>query len=313
MALITISEFSYPGGWQSDVDKSALASEYCRKLEEGNILMFPQPPFEFPKENIEFLLKQKQSDFEAHKNISYRPKGDILRGAEMNDKNSYVRFHEVMRDFSKNLIAAMQDFLIPYSEKWILDFASYRPLEEKGRDIAHKRRNDLVHVDSFPSRPSMGGRILRVFVNINPDADRKWRVSGDFKAIAEKYADDCGLRKLTGEEFELKYLYKRQLSKLKKIVRAEPLKRTTYDQFMLEFHDYLKSSEDFQKNFPMDQHSFPPLSCWMVYTDGVAHGVLEGQYALEQTFMIPPNALVAPEASPLQILQKMSQKPLVPA
>jgi hypothetical protein len=43
-----------------------------------------------------------------------------------------------------------------------------------------------------------------------------------------------------------------------------------------------------------------------VFTDCVSHSVLEGQYALEQTFLIPQNALVRPEASPLAILERLT-------
>jgi len=61
-----------------------------------------------------------------------------------------------------------------------LDFASFRPLEEQGRDLSLHKRNDLLHVDAFPSRPTHGGRILRVFANINPSVGRVWNVGEPF-------------------------------------------------------------------------------------------------------------------------------------
>jgi hypothetical protein len=44
----------------------------------------------------------------------------------------------------------------------------------------------------------------------------------------------------------------------------------------------------------------------MVYTDTVPHAVLAGQYALEQTFLVAPDALVAPESSPLKVLESIA-------
>jgi hypothetical protein len=49
----------------------------------------------------------------------------------------------------------------------------------------------------------------------------------------------------------------------------------------------------------------------MVYTDTVPHAVLSGQYALEQTFLVDHQAMVAPQYSPLTVLETMSHASLV--
>jgi hypothetical protein len=79
---------------------------------------------------------------------------------------------------------------------------------------------------------------------------------------------------------------------------------------MLRFHDYLKEKSDFQENAPKQRIDFPPGSTWLCYTDSVPHAVLSGRFALEQTFIIPLNALVTPEKSPIRILEKMAGRPL---
>jgi hypothetical protein len=56
---------------------------------------------------------------------------------------------------------------------------------------------------------------------------------------------------------------------------------------------------------------FPPFSTWLVFTDGVAHAAMSGQYAIEQTFLISPQALVAPDQSPCRILETIAGRPLV--
>jgi hypothetical protein len=87
--------------------------------------------------------------------------------------------------------------------------------------------------------------------------------------------------------------------------------RTPYDVFMLRFHDFLKENSRFQAGCPKDRLEFPPRATWMVFTDGVAHAVLSGQYALEQTFLIPASALVAPEQAPYRILENIAGRSLV--
>ena len=87
--------------------------------------------------------------------------------------------------------------------------------------------------------------------------------------------------------------------------------RTPYDVFMLRFHDYLKENSGFQANCPKVRLEFPPLATWIVFTDGVAHAVMSGQYALEQTFLIPAQALVSPEQAPCRILENIAGRPLV--
>ena len=50
-----------------------------------------------------------------------------------------------------------------YAATWKPDRGSYRPEEEATRRLRLTARNDLIHVDAFPNRPTQGYRILRVF------------------------------------------------------------------------------------------------------------------------------------------------------
>src|SRR5689334_24226328 len=99
-----------------------------------------------------------------------------------------------MRRYSVEVTQFTKNLLSPYAEKLKLDFASFRPLEEEGRDLPLKKRNDLLHVDAFPTRPTRGGRILRVFTNINPAEPRRWLTGEPFHTIAPRFADQAGLR-----------------------------------------------------------------------------------------------------------------------
>ena len=83
-----------------------------------------------------------------------------------------------------------------------------------------------------------------------------------------------------------------------------------YDKFMLRFHDYLKENTAFQERCPKIRLEFPPGSTWITFTDAVPHAVLSGQYAVEQTLIVPVTALIHPEKSPLRVLENLAGCPL---
>jgi hypothetical protein len=186
-----------------------------------------------------------------------------------------------------------------------LDFASYRPNEEKGRDLSLHKRNDLIHVDAFPTRPTNGGRILRVFTNINPKANRVWEITEPFESLSEKLAKPAGLEKYAGYAKSASRKLRRTVGPVLRTVGIKNVDRSPYDHFMLHFHDWLKENREYQEKWPKTRIEFPPYSTWMVYTDTVPHSVLSGQFALEQTFIVPMNAMVVPEKTPLRLLEKL--------
>jgi len=302
---IPVEDYKQAVGWPHPAERDARARACCQALERGEILFFRELPFDLPEANREFLVSQQWGEMRLHKNVSYRPGEDILRGAS-GEASRVERLHGILRNYSAQVTAFAAQVLAPYAGKWILDFASFRPLEEEGRGLPLHKRNDLLHVDAFPSRPTRGGRILRIFTNLNPAKPRVWRTTEPFEPLARQHAAGAGLQRLAGE------------SALSRTVQSWGLKlgvrgmgRTPYDAFMLRFHDYLKENSEFQANCPKVQIEFPPLATWLVFTDGVAHAAMSGQYALEQTLLIPPSALVAPEFAPYRILENIAGRPLV--
>lgn len=301
-----VEDYEFPKGWLSPDRGAGKARDYCQLLERGEILFFPQPPFDFPADDQNFLLAQQWAELRMHKNVSYRPADDVLRGVSGNSSTT-ARIHSVLRNYSRQVVGFLSNFLSPYSDKWMLDFASFRPFEEDGRDLPLHKRNDLLHVDAFPTRPTRGGRILRVFTNLNPVKPRVWQVTGPFESFAKELAEGAGLRTIAeGDSF-----ISRTVQDWGAKLGIRGMGRTPYDAFMLKFHDYLKENSPFQANSPKVRIEFPPLSTWIVYTDGVAHAVMSGQYALEQTFLIPANALVTPEQAPYRILENIAGRPLI--
>lgn len=285
--------------------------QLCEELESGNILFFSKIPFSFPKEDIEFLLTQKQTEAKNRKNIAYKPTSDKITNFVKDSPEEQARLLEVMRRYSQAVTTFLSKLLPSYASCWRLDYASFRPFQEKGRKLRLRARNDLLHTDAFPTRPMHGMRILRFFTNINPTESRKWMTSDPFQVLAEKYGGQKEMQFPSGPSHSV-------TGKLKRLLRVTAHKaglpvtlRSPYDDFMMRFHNFLKENEDFQKNCHKDHWAFPPGSCWAVFTDQVSHAALEGQYALEQTILVPRNCLLNPEKSPVSVLERLTGEAMV--
>jgi len=308
MPVCTIALSDLRGGRPTLAEQ---ARAWCARLEAGEILYFPETPVPIAADDLRFLLGQRQTGSALHKNIAYKPAIDTLSGfdAKTSDTAEVEQLRAVMRRYSSGVVAFLKDFLAPYEQRWLLDYASFRPLEEQGRDLALRKRNDLLHTDAFPTRPTQGRRILRFFHNIHPTRTRDWivgepfaRVVGTFtpRVLAIPRADGlvAGAGKRLAQAFGLASL-------------VPQWKRTPYDQFMMELHNAMKEDTDFQRDCAKESVQFPPGSSWMVYTETVPHAVLAGQYALEQTFLVDHSAMVTPESAPVAILEKMAGARLV--
>jgi len=299
--LVRVNDFKFPPGWTSSANGAERARQCCEHLESGRILFFDGVPFNFPESDREFLLSQRQTGSRLHKNVSYRPKRDLLRGSA-GDREEVSRLQDVMRRYSQEVARFVRNFLTPYAD-CDLDYASFRPEQEQGRDLPVHKRNDLLHVDSFPTRPMHGRRILRCFTNINSTEPRVWNTTSDFSTLAQKFAVNAGLPAIAAQGSPRANPLVRGI---KKALGFKAVDHSAYDRFMLRFHDYLKENSDFQQNCRKIRIDFPPGATWLCYTDSVAHAVLSGQYALEQTFIIPLKSMVAAQNAPLRVLEKIA-------
>jgi hypothetical protein len=272
----------------------------CEFLESGGVIYFPESPFTRPDADNRFLLNQHQKDASYYKNIAYRPEEDKVTGVKNLNPRDYERMRQIMGDFSHEVVKFVDNFLAPYANNYKLDFASYRPIEEKGRKMRLRARNDLIHVDSFPTRPTHGDRILRVFENVNPDRVRVWRTSDTFESLATQFKSQ---RKGPGD---LDARPKTLLPPfLMKALGLKVSSGSAYDSWMLNFHNFLKENEDFQQNCRKSIWEFAPGSAWLVYTDMVSHSVLSGQHALEQTFIVSRKSMVLPNKAPINVLRRL--------
>jgi hypothetical protein len=277
-------------------DAEARGVELCRHLEAGNILFFPRTPFEISASDRQTLLGQKQTSAAYHKNVAYRPAEDKVTGLDKSESREREQLRAILRSYSEATVSLLRRLLPAYAGHWRLDYASYRPIEERGRAARLHARNDLCHVDSFPTRPTNGDRILRFFSNINPSQSRVWLTAETFPCVAPRFAKSLGLPSAPGGP----------LRRVANALGIPPARRSPYDRFMHECHNAMKEDQRFQQESPKLRWEFPPGSSWMVFTDCVSHAVLEGQYALEQTFIVSRHAMVSPELAPVAVLEKLA-------
>lgn len=285
--------------------------QWCAQLEGGGVLYFPQTPVPIPGDDLAVLLGQRQTHSSLHKNIAYKPNRDELSGVDAKSApaGAVEQLHGIMRRYSKSVEDFLAKFLAPYEKRWVLDYASYRPIEEQGRDLSTRKRNDLLHTDAFPTRPTKGWRILRFFHNIHPTRTRDWVTGDPFAKVVGNFTPaklamprpDSGLAKAG-----------KGLAQATGLAGLVPQwKRTPYDEFMMQLHNAMKEDGEFQGVCAKEYFQFAPGSSWMVYTETVPHAVLAGQYALEQTFLVDPAAMVVPESAPVRVLEKMAGAALV--
>ncbi len=308
MGLVEAAGFS-TAGWNVPEEAREQSRRYCEALEDGRIVFFRQTPFSIPEAHKSFLLNVRQPNTAYHKNISYKPGRNRVLGFARGsaDERTLVT---IMRDYSRAVCEFLDGFLLPYAGNWQLDYASFRSIEEEGRDLPVSKRNDLLHVDSFPTRPSNGNRILRVFTNLNPTESRIWLTSEPFNVWAEQFGESAGLRRIAAQGRSPAHQMRRRAVRLARALRIPLTDRPLYDEFMLGFHHFMKNHADFQARCPKSKWEFPPGATWLVFTDMVPHAVLSGRFALEQTFFVSRNALLLPERAPYRVLERLAGAPL---
>lgn len=280
--------------WRAPHDE-AVQQTAIRALEQGGVVILPQLAFELTPEEQRFLSPRWSSP--RAKNISLED--GVLKGArgDSTDLERMARMIERFAACSRDLVAALFPRYGPYVRR---ARTSFRPQPATGRALSWRKDDSRLHIDAFPSRPNHGERILRVFSNVNPSADRVWRVGDEFASMARTLLPRIG-RQLPGSPALLALL------RVTKGLRSE------YDHLMLGLHDSAKADLDYQRNCPQQIVRFPPGSTWLCFSDQVMHAAVTGQHMLEQTIHLPVTALYDPESSPLAILQRICGRRLLPA
>ena len=279
-------------------------SDYRSILERGDILFFPSGGFEIPPAARTALLGATQDARSFHKNIAYKTNIDQVSG--LVDRSEAETVRSAMRDYSCAALSFMSGILQEYAKSWKVDYASFRSIEEKGRNLPFTKRNDLLHVDAFPTRPVFGNLILRCFTNVNPEQSREWLTSDPFSILAEREAMHADLARFASHAGSAVHRLRRATTRTLRHAGLPITDRSPYDEFMLHFHDWLKGSDSYQKNCRKYRFDLPPGSTWLVFTDVVPHAVLGGRLAFEQTVIVSRDSLANRALAPSSILERLA-------
>lgn len=282
--------------WNGDF-ADRLKQHATTSLESGQIIYFPTLAFDLMESERQFLTPN-HSDPQA-KNISYGPDTKKLWGVQQLTDRQHLQLKQMLHRFYTSAHSLIQTLLPQYAKTLTTGRTSFRPIQIHKRKISKRKDDTLLHIDAFPSAPNQGKRILRVFCNINPHAEsRIWRVGESFENIAQQFLSKIK-KPLPGSAAILRFL---------KITKSY---RSLYDHYMLSLHDTMKADRHFQKNSPRQEIQFPPGSAWIAHTDCIPHAAMSGQYLLEQTFYYPVSAMQDEALSPLRILEKLVNRPLL--
>ncbi|MDM0112462.1 Kdo hydroxylase family protein [Variovorax sp. J22R133] len=277
--------------WQAATPNEAWIAE----LEAGKVLYFPKLAFEFKPEERAFLDPALLSP--DVRNISLDGNGK-LKGV-VGDEPVQKAVGEMIGRFRSQARALIDGLLPAYSPALRMAPTSFRPAQVETRVQSWRADDRRLHVDSFPSRPNYGERILRVFTNVNPaHAPRVWRVGEPFETVAKRFLPRAKP-------------YSRWQAKVLQTLHVTKSFRSEYDHLMLQLHDGMKSDMDYQRDAQQQTVEFPPGSVWVCFSDQTSHAVMSGQFMMEQTLHLPAASQYNPAASPLAILSRLTGRTLV--
>jgi hypothetical protein len=281
--------------WGGAIDQADRARAVAA-LEEGRVVFLPSLPFVVEEAERGFLTPAALAP--GRKNISFDPATGRCQGSAYAEAEA-ARLGAMLERFGRQAEALMRALAPAYAAGLKRARTSFRPADIEDRPSSVRQNDRLLHVDAFPTRPTRGERILRLFSNIAPDgAVRRWEVGEPFPVFAEKFLPN--LKKgWPGSGWLLERL---GLTKGR---------RSAYDAIMLGLHDAMKEDKGYQANSPHTALAFPPGTSWIVYTDQVLHAALAGRFALEQTFHLPVAAMAEPARAPLRVLERLAGRPLV--
>ncbi len=267
--------------------------DYLSHLEHGGILFLPNLGFEFAENETRFLSPD-WSDGKS-KNIYLRGNERVIKGAKGNAEE-LAAMSALIERYSLSATSLVTHLLPSYMPHAKPANTSLRCVEAAGRNTSWRKDDRRLHADAFPSKPTHGERLLRVFTNVNPhNKPRIWNIGEPFAEMAARF-----LPKVPSYNPLLaKLIYKLGITKT---LRGE------YDHIMLHLHDLTKADAAYQAGAPQMRFEFPANGTWVVYSDLVLHAVLSGQHMMEQTFHLPQNYLAHPQASPKSSIERLLQR-----
>ncbi|AOZ53006.1 Kdo hydroxylase family protein [Chromobacterium vaccinii] len=261
------------------------------RLEAGAVLHVPD--FGFALSAAEQALLNPAIADPKRKNISLEPGNGALHGVLGGD-DAQRAVRSLVSRYQRAAADLLARVLPEYQGKTRAAPTSLRLVRVEDRKTSWRKDDSRLHVDAFPSRPTYGERILRVFCNINPAGEpRVWRVGEPFEDMAKKMLPRVPAQ-WPGSAALLAAL---------KITKR---KRSGYDHIMLHLHDAMKADLEYQRDCPQETVPFAPGGAWICFSDHASHAVMSGQFMLEQTLWLPLDKMDDPAKSPLRQLERLT-------
>lgn len=279
-------------------------------LERSEVVYFERAPVPLPSdEDLAFLREELPAQHKV-KNVSYHPESDSIPRFEaatdvVERTKRILTSHraDVENFFARNAPA--------WTRGWTVGTTSFRAVEEHGRNLKPRSNSEIVHIDAGAYGATNGNRILRFFVNVNPSVDRVWGTKGSFADLFARHAALAEAARGKARRIRLEKslgdkLYSGVVGGLSKIYPLlEVVDSSPYDRAMRRIHNYMKDTESFRTDTTgYREIRFPPYSAWTVFTDGISHSVVSGQFALVTTILVPLENFGRPELAPYNILAK---------
>ena len=232
------------------------------------------------------------------KNVSLDPATGAVGGVDLQGERR-MRLAQMIARFATEAAALLGELTPAYVLALQHRRTSFRPAAVGERALSRRKDDRRLHVDAFPSNPTQGRRILRVFSNVDPSGgERIWEVGEEgFEATARRFRSHLTARG--------------GAAALKQALGVTRSRQSAYDQMMLQLHDAAKLDDGYQAQTPRRRIGFPSGAMWVVYTDSVMHSALEGQHAFEQTYLMPVEAMADPSLAPVRVLERMVGRALV--
>lgn len=280
------------------------------ELEQGRIVFFPRTPVLLPTDADLAFLREKAGARLLAKNVSYYPEAHRLAGIK-EDPAVAARTLEILESYSTRVMALLRRLMPRFMASARLGTTSFRPIQERARNLSPHASNELVHVDAGAYGATHGDRILRFFTNVNPSEDRVWITKGTFAELYQRHAKAAGIAGKARIRVQEKWMDRAYTTLVRAAARWLPLARvidsSPYDRAMRKFHNYMKDTPAFQgETAGQLEMRFPPFSSWMVLTDAVSHACRSGQYALVDTFLVPLANCRLRQYAPYEILRRFS-------
>ena len=276
-------------------DAPSSQNQLITDLESGKVLHFTN--LEFPVSEIEQQYFTAEIRDKKSRNISLNISGELKGVIKNNEAESNLA--AMMTRYRTQSHLLVNTILPRYKDHLHLAPTSFRPNQIVTRNQSLRADDKRLHVDAFPSRPNYGERILRVFINVNPNkVPRVWRIGEPFEAIVDRFLADTKP-------------YSAWQAKVLNAFGITKSLRSEYDHLMLQLHDSMKRDLNYQRNCPQLTVEFPTGSVWICFSDQTSHAAMSGQFMMEQTFHLPVLNQYNPNTSPLAILRNHMGRELI--